>query len=448
MGSNLPSRFAKYIKDNDLLEREDKVLVAVSGGVDSMVLMSLLAGQGYKCGVAHCNFQLRGEEALEDEELVRIQAEKLGLPHFNIRFDTAGEMERTGESVQIAARRLRYDWFRQLSDAHGYTVVAIAHHADDSIETFFINLLRGTGLKGLTGINMVNGRVVRPLLFATRKEIADYANINGIPYREDSSNRSTKYLRNKIRLGLVPRIKEINPAFTEIMGANVQRLTDAQLFIDGAVGKIRNEVEEHRDGLVVIDPARIDPTLPRHFVIYELLAGYGFRGSVVEGLCDSLENDQTGKRFYSKDHVAYIDRGRIIIGPISEGDACGVDIGKDTLKAYCGNSALYFRFADIDAVETLNVPEHIALLDADKLKFPLHARRWKEGDSFIPLGMTGHKKVSDYLVDKKVPMAEKKRQFVILSGDNIVWLAGRRIDDRYRITDKTENVLKIIKEII
>ncbi|MCD8072103.1 MAG: tRNA lysidine(34) synthetase TilS, partial [Alistipes sp.] len=280
MESNLIYRFKKYIRDNGLLEPDDKVLLAVSGGVDSMVLMSLVVEAGYRCGVAHCNFQLRGQEAYEDELLVQNQAEKFGLEHYNIRFDTAGEMERTGESVQIAARRLRYDWFRQLCEQQGYTVIAIAHHADDSIETFFINLMRGTGLKGLMGISVVNGRVVRPLLFASRKEIADYAALNSIPFREDSSNRSTKYLRNKIRLGLIPRIKEINPQFTEVMGANVQRLTDAQIFINTAIELIRERTERHIDGLTVIDPSHIDASFPMHFIIYELLAKYGFRGSV------------------------------------------------------------------------------------------------------------------------------------------------------------------------
>ncbi|MCD7970165.1 MAG: tRNA lysidine(34) synthetase TilS [Alistipes sp.] len=446
MESNLLYRFRKYITENGLMDRQDKVLLAVSGGVDSMVLMSLMVEAGYNCGVAHCNFQLRGEEAVEDEELVCRQAEKLGLEHYNVRFDTAGEMERTGESVQIAARRLRYDWFAQLCTNHGYTVIAIAHHADDSIETFFINLIRGTGLKGLTGISVVNGRVVRPLIFASRKEIADYAALKEIPYREDSSNRSTKYLRNKIRLGLIPRIKEITPQFTELMAANVQRLTDAQLFINRAVELIRDRVEQHVDGLIVIDPADIDGSFPRNFVVYELLNKYGFKGDVVDGLCHALEKGETGKRFYSKDYVAYTDRGRIMFAPVKDEDTCGVDISKEMIKAYCGNSVFFFRFTDIDNIKTLDVPANIALLDADKLQFPLHARKWRDGDSFIPFGMSGRKKVSDYLVDCKVPMAEKNRQFVILSGEDIVWVAGRRIDDRYRITEDTENVLKIIKE--
>lgn len=448
METNLLQRFRYYVKNNSLFTKGDKILLAVSGGVDSMVMMSLFAEDGYEIGIAHCNFQLRGEESYEDEVLVEKEAVRYGVPFYNIRFDTAGEMERTGESVQIAARRLRYAWFDELSSRHGYSVIAIAHHADDSIETFFINMFRGTGLRGLTGINIINGRVVRPMLFATRKEIMDYAVINSIPYREDSSNRSTKYLRNKIRLGIVPRIKEINPKFPEIMGANLERLTDAQLFIDKGIEIIRGQVEENKDGLAVITPESIDPAFPKEFVIYELLAKYGFKGDVVRGLCVSLAEGQTGKRFYSKEYVAYADRGKIVVAPVTEEDVCEVEINKNARRAYCGNSVFYFEFMDIGALDDLKQPENIALLDADKLEFPLRARRWQDGDCFYPIGMKGRKKVSDYLIDEKVSGAEKQRQFVLLSGEDIVWLAGRRSDDRYKVTDDTDNVLKITKEII
>ena len=213
---NLLDSFQRYIDENDLATHDDKILLTVSGGVDSMVMLSLFVRSGYRVGVAHCNFQLRGVESEEDEELVRREAEKYGVPWYNKRFDTKGEMERTGESMEMAARRLRYAWFDELSREHGYTVVAIAHHIDDSIETFFINLLRGTGLRGLTGITTHAGKLIRPLMFASRKDILEYAVAQHIPYREDSSNRSTKYLRNKIRLGLVPRIKEISLSLIHI----------------------------------------------------------------------------------------------------------------------------------------------------------------------------------------------------------------------------------------
>ena len=259
--------FQRYIAENDLATHDDRILLTVSGGVDSMVMLSLFTRSGYRVGVAHCNFQLRGAESDEDEELVAREAARCGVPCYNRRFDTAGEMERTGESMEMAARRLRYAWFDALSCEEGYTVIAIAHHIDDSIETFFINLLRGTGLRGLTGISTQVGKVIRPLMFASRKEILEYAVQNRIPFREDSSNRSTKYLRNKIRLGLIPRIREINPKFTELMRKNIGRLTDAQLFIDHGIERIRREAVTSQGDTDTIRVDRIDPAFPREFVI-------------------------------------------------------------------------------------------------------------------------------------------------------------------------------------
>ena len=450
MSENLLERFIRYIREKELFTTSDKILLTVSGGVDSMVMMTLMVEAGYNVGVAHCNFQLRGQEAEEDEVLVERRAEALGIPCYNKRFDTKGEMERTGESVQIAARRLRYEWFDELCNEHAYTVVAIAHQADDSIETFFINLFRGTGLKGLTGISVMRDRIVRPLLFAPRKEIMEYALAHKVPFREDSSNNTTKYLRNKIRLGLVPRIREINPKFTELMRTNLGRLIDAQRFIDSTIARIRESVQEQNGEDCIIHPDRIPDDMPLNFVIYELLSSsFGFKGDVVESMCRSLKcGTQSGKRFYSRDKVACIDRGRIIISPINDNDSCEVKVEKFATRAYCGNSVLYFEWLDVDNIGSLQVPDNVALVDADSLEFPLILRRWSEGDSFIPLGMSGHKKVSDYLIDHKVAIPEKKRQFVLTSGDNIVWLIGRRVDDRYKITPRTENVLKITREII
>ncbi len=444
----LGNRFQDYIGSYSLFDKSERILLAVSGGVDSMVMMSLFCSAGYNVGIAHCNFGLRGEESDEDEVLVANEAARYGVPVYNVRFDTAGEMERTGESVQIAARRLRYAWFRELCGKEGYDVIAIAHHADDSIETFFINMFRGTGLRGLTGINMVNGRVVRPLLFASRREILDYATAHHIPFREDSSNRSTKYLRNKIRLGLIPRIKEISPNFLRVMVSNLKRLSDAQMFISHAVERIRADVEEHNDGYVTIDTSKIDAGFPIDFVIYELLGKHGFKGDVVDDLVRALHDGASGKRFYARDHVAYTDRNRIIVAPIGEDDPCSIEIGPKAYRVYAGNYMMLFQRLDIGDVDTLVQPENIALLDADKLEFPLEARRWQDGDAFTPFGMKGSKKVSDYLVDAKVSVPEKKRQLVLVSGGHIVWLVGRRIDDAYRVTSDTENVLKIIGEVV
>ncbi|MDE5579738.1 MAG: tRNA lysidine(34) synthetase TilS [Alistipes sp.] len=445
----LPEAFEQYIKENALLTHDDRILLTVSGGVDSMVMLSLFTRCGYRVGVAHCNFQLRGAESEEDEVLVADEAVRLGVECYNKRFDTLAEMERTGESMEMAARRLRYAWFEELRREHGYTAVAVAHHADDSIETFFINLLRGTGLRGLTGISQQTGRVVRPLMFASRKEILEFAVANRIPYREDSSNRSTKYLRNKIRLGLVPRIREINPEFTSLMQRNIGRLTDAQRFIAHSIERIRREVVTTKDGIDTIRPDRIDPAFPRGFVIYELLSSaYGFKGDVVDALCRALDQGATGRRFYSRERTAYIDRGKIVVAPTADDDPCLCEVERQASRSYCGNAVLYYEYTDIDTIKEFGVPEQIAQVDADKLQYPLTLRRWQEGDWFVPFGMTGRKKVSDFLTDAKVSAAEKQRQFVLLSGDDIVWLVGRRIDDRYRLTEETENVLRIIKEIV
>jgi len=445
----LADNFQRYIDENGLATRGQRILLTVSGGVDSMVMFSLFRECGYRVGVAHCNFQLRGEESDEDEVLVAREAERCGVPCYNRRFDTAGEMERTGESMEMTARRLRYAWFEELRQQEGYDLIAIAHHADDSIETFFINLLRGTGLRGLTGINIQIGRLIRPLLFASRKEILEYAVAKHIPFREDSSNRSTKYLRNKIRLGLVPRIREINPKFTDLMRRNIGRLEDAQLFIDGAIGVVRRTAVDSAGGIDTIRVADIDPAFPRDFVIYELLnSAYGFKGDVIDALCRTLEQGGSGRRFYAREHVAYVDRGTIVVGPIPSDDPCETKVERGALRSYCGNSVLYYERCDIDTIKNFGVPENVAQLDLDKLRYPLTLRRWREGDWFVPFGMTGRRKVSDFLIDRKVSMAEKGRQFVLLSGDDIVWLVGRRIDDRYRLTRDTESVLRITREIL
>ena len=386
----LLEEFEKYVAQNELFGHDDKILLTVSGGVDSMVMMSLFAASGYRFGVAHCNFQLRGQESDEDEALVAEQARRYGVELFNRRFDTQGEMERTGESMEMAARRLRYTWFRSLCDEHGYNVIAIAHHINDSIETFFINMLRGTGLRGLTGISVQAGRIVRPLMFATRKDILDYATAHRIPYREDSSNRSTKYLRNKVRLGIVPMLREINPQFTTVMRRNISRLTDAQTFIDRSVELIRRDAMTEQGGLYTLHVDRIDASLPLGYVVYEILNSmFGFKGDTVDALCHALQQNNTGRRFYSREWVATIDRGRIVIGRIADEDTCMTQVEQGVLRSYCGSSVLHYEYCDIDMIDSVTTPDNVALVDADKLRFPSTLRRWQQGDWVVRLGMSG-----------------------------------------------------------
>lgn len=443
----LSDKFQHYIMEHKLCSHDDRILLAVSGGVDSMVMLSLFAQAGYQVGVAHCNFQLRGAEADEDDLLVEQEATRHEVPFYGIRFDTLAEVAATGESVEMAARRLRYTWFNTLCKEHGYNKIAIAHHADDSVETFFINLLRGTGLRGLTGISVVNGLLIRPLLFSQRKEIIDFALSQKISYREDSTNATTKYLRNKFRLGIVPRIKEISPNFTETMAANVERLTAAQQFIDQSMELIRRETLHQEENTTTVEVSRIPASLPAEFVIFELLRGFGFSGEVIGNLYRTLTTGHgSGKRFFSKDNVAYIDRGRILITPIPDDEYCTIEIPAEASHTDCGGFILTFETIEADDIDSLRQPEHVALLDASKLTYPLILRRWSDGDTFIPFGMERHKKISDFLIDQKISLPDKRRQFVLTSGKEIVWVIGHRIDDRYKVEESTINVLRIVRQ--
>lgn len=446
MADKLFARCRDYIAKHALLEPDDKVLLAVSGGVDSMVLLHLFSRFEYRLGVAHCNFHLRGEEGDEDARSVEEKCRELGIDHFNIDFDTMAEVNATGESVEMAARRLRYDWFRRLCAEHGYTKIVIAHHADDSVETFFINLIRGTGLRGLTGIHVTNGNIVRPLLFAARREILDYAHENKIAFRVDSSNLTTKYLRNKIRLGVVPRIKEISPQFGTTMTANVERLSNALVFIDRQMDKIRQEITSRVGDSEVIAVERIDRQLPRDYVIYEMLRPYGFSAEVVGDLIHGLGAGKSGVRFFSNTHVAYLNRRHIIVKDIRQSESYSLTVERHEDKVYGLGGLLTFEVVEREDIGELRQPEHIALLDADRVVWPLTVRIWEEGDSFVPLGMSGHKKVSDFLIDEKVPLPDKETQLVVESSGEIVWLVGRRIDDRCKITDATTHVLRIARE--
>ncbi|MFI3316114.1 MAG: tRNA lysidine(34) synthetase TilS [Rikenellaceae bacterium] len=447
--TNLLEKFEQFISNNRMASKEDRILLTVSGGVDSMVMLDLFARCGYKVGVAHCNFQLRGDESDEDELLVARVADELGVEIYNKRFETAAEVEASGDSMEMVARRQRYEWFDELCCEHGYNVIAVAHHIDDSIETFFINLFRGTGLKGLTGIAAHRGHIIRPMMFAQRKDILEYATSRKITYREDSSNRSTKYLRNKIRLGLIPRVKEINPKFSSLMRQNIDRLINAQKFINATIENIGHEIIRQEQGIYHLDLSRIDDNLPQAFVIYELLnSNFGFKGDVVDALIASIKSDSSGRRFYSKEYVAYTNRGEILITKIPMDDTCEVSVEKHLLRSYCGNSVLLYEHLDIGELENFNTPEKVALIDADKLEYPLVIRRWSEGDQFTPLGMSGRKKVSDFLIDQKVSQPEKERQFVLVSAGQIVWLIGRRVSEKFKVDYESENILRITKEIL
>ena len=441
---SLVEKFRSYVAHEGLFTHDDTILLAVSGGVDSMVLMSLAREAGYRFAVAHCNFHLRGEESDGDELLVEREVRKMGVPYHVTHFDTYGEVASTGDSIEMVARRLRYAWFDELCDANGYSAVVIAHHIDDSIETHFINMLRGTGARGLAGIASRNGRVVRPLLFATREEIETYATQNNIPFRVDSSNMSMKHLRNRVRHEVVPMLKGLNPHFTTIMQRNMTHLGQAQSFIDASMAIIKRAVLSEDRGVFRIDIAAIDASLPRNFVIYEILSSeFGFRREVVTDICVAFDNGATGRRFFAVDRMAVVDRDAILVMPIAEDDDVEIRVDNDAVSATLGGVKFSFEVLAMADVATLNQGADVALLDADRVTFPLTIRRWREGDAMVPFGMAGRKKISDMLIDAKVSLVEKREQYLLLSGGDVTWLVGRRIDNRYAVRKDTLRVLRV-----
>lgn len=431
--------FRQYIRSRQLIEPGERILVAVSGGIDSMTLLDLMRQAfGGRIAAAHCNFSLRGAESDGDQQLVENYCRQHSIPCHTVRFDTEAEARGHGESIQMAARRLRYDWFESLCREHRYDKIAIAHHADDSAETFFINLVRGTGLRGLTGIGDRRGRIIRPLLFARRDEITAYAALNGIPYREDSTNATLKYLRNRLRHDILPRLDSASGnRFARTMEENLMRLQQAQQFIDLQIEKLRDKaLRDHSVDLSALDPESLS------FELYELLRPYGFAPETAEDMAGVLRSRSTdsdvtasGKRFDAPEWSAAIDRGRILLAPRT------VEPFRDERIAEDDPRIEWLTVSELP--DSLATPPNVAYLTADALRFPLLLRQWREGDWFIPLGMAGQKKVSDFLIDAKVPLPDKARQGVLVTGETIVWLVGRRIDDRYKVRQDARRIVRI-----
>jgi tRNA(Ile)-lysidine synthase len=435
-------RFQQYCTTHRLHHDNSQWLLAVSGGIDSMTLAHLCCAGGFAAGIAHCNFSLRGADSDGDEQFVQQWAQAHRLPFFSIRFDTKRYAEERGISTQMAARDLRYAWFEEIRTAQHFTDLVVAHHADDNAETLLLNLTRGTGLKGLCGMQPVNGYIIRPLLFATRKEIEAYAAVNNIAYREDCTNAQTDYARNHIRHNVVPALQKINPAIVESMSQTAQHLTQAHRIIAGERKRIAATLCSHAADGLHISIAALKQTPHYDFWLFELLQPYNFSGAVVAEILEAL-NGQSGKRFYSASHELLKDREALIIVPRAENKPPVETPIAKSCNALLSPVAMQFDYRQNDENFVLLRDQNIANLAVEKLKFPLTLRLWREGDTFRPLGMKGFKKVSDFLIDEKVSLHDKSQQYVLVSGDDIVWLAGRRIDERYKITDRTKEIAVI-----
>lgn len=428
-----------YVRKQGLCRPGDRILLAVSGGVDSVVMAHLFREMGYACALAHCNFQLRGEDSVLDEHFVKSLAEEWDMPVFVKRFRVEERVKEEGISVQMAARELRYAWFEELLHENAYELVATAHNRNDSVETFFLNLSRGTGLRGLTGIPPKNDRVIRPLLFASRKEILAYCEKNRLKYREDASNRETKYHRNKIRHDVIPMMEQINPEFTETMALNMERLGEVQEIFQQTVDRVRKELFITGHGEMRVEIVRLKSLAPRSTWLYELFSPFGFTRLQCEGI-ERIMDAKPGRRSLSTSHQLFKDRDHLILVP-----ATPKQYDRYYLDSPENPSLLPFPM-DVEVVDridldTIPADPMIACLDQDELHYPLIIRHWQHGDYFYPLGMDQMKKLSDFFVDSKVPVPQKERTWILASGKKIVWIMGYRIDHRFRITEKTRKIL-------
>ncbi|MEL1241063.1 tRNA lysidine(34) synthetase TilS [Flavobacterium flavipallidum] len=413
-----------------------KLLLATSGGIDSMVLVHLLHELNYDIAMSHCNFQLRGLESFGDQKFIQDYAEANEIPLFLTQFDTEAFAKDYKLSTQIAARKLRYNWFYELLETENYDYILTAHHSDDAIETFIINLSRGTGLDGLVGIPAQNDKIIRPLLPFSRKEIQEYASQNQIQWREDSSNASDKYLRNKIRHHIVPLLKELNPHFLEYFQKTTSYLKQSQELVEDAAVMVYQQVAKEEGENIHIDLQQL-LRLPNYkSYLYQWLKEFGF--TAWEDIYYLVES-QSGKQVFSADYRLLKDRMQLILSPIQEGDETVYLIEKDTQEIENPLMLVFSRVNEISKASHTTI-----FVDEDKLAFPLVLKRWEEGDSFQPFGMNGKtKKLSKLFKDEKLSLIEKENAWVLWSENQIVWVVGIRQDERFKIDDTTKKILKI-----
>ncbi len=439
------SQFKKYISNNNLLQPNSEVLLAISGGIDSVVMLDLFSKTKIKFAIAHCNFQLRGDESDSDEMFVVYLAKKYNVKIYSSICDASKYSKTNKLSTQEAARELRYNWFNKVYLNNNFSTIAIAHNQNDSIETFFINLFRGAGIKGLKSIPVKRDNIIRPLMFATRIQIEEYVKSNNLEYREDSSNASNHYLRNNIRHNLIPKIKEISPGFAKSAQKSINNLSDVDLLLQSVINQKRDHlfVNDTKNNILV-SINELNKLIPNDIWLYYLLKEFGFSRQVTDAICISInKNEQNiGSVYCSPNHELLIDRDYVIIRKINVTKE--LRIAQITIDQKAIISPIKLLLENHKNTPDFNFSrnKNIAYFNLDKLSFPLTIRPWQVGDKIIPFGMNGSKLVSDILIDNKVNSFEKENTFVLLSGKKIIWVIGHRASNDFRVTKSTNNIYR------
>ncbi len=437
---DLEQAFETFFQEHQLFTPAGRILVAVSGGVDSMVLAHLMRQSNQKFGIAHCNFRLRGAASDADEQFVRDLATAWRIPVFIHHFNTKKYAEENGLSVQMAARELRYTWFEIIRESEGFNCIATGHNLNDSVETSLLNFVRGTGITGLGGIPVQNGHVVRPLLFATREAILNYAQENSIQWREDSSNLKDNYTRNAIRLHVVPKLTGLNPAFLSAASNTMRHVRDADKNLQFLLGRFFGQPGP--DGVYHLPKSKLETLPALQSALFDFLQPFGFTADQVQQIVHCW--GQTGTEWQSTaGYRLVMDRDELLLTNIVR-QAAAVTISKDDLMVRLPDGgSLMFLHAPSKAVFP-DDPKTV-LVDAAELRFPLHLRHWEPGDIFQPLGMAGNRqKLQDFFTNQKLSKLEKEQAWILTDDEaRIVWIVGKRLDERFKVTDSTAEFLKI-----
>ncbi len=437
--------FRSNISKNKLFAKTDKLLLAFSGGIDSVVLAMLLKEAGYDFELAHCNFKLRGKESDTDEKFCKDFAKKINIKIHSHQFKTKEYVKKTKLSVQMAARELRYNWFMDLVKKNKYKYVLTAHHANDAIETLLINLVRGTGINGLQGIPQKQNLIVRPLLFATKSEIQTYAKKNKLIFRNDSSNDEVKYKRNFLRHEIIPGLKKLNPSLENTFENNIRLFKQTASVLKQFISEKKKLIVTGDKNDLKIDLKKLLKEESAELLLFEWLHPLDFNASQAEQIFTALDIKSSGKLFFSPTHKALIDRDHIFVELLEP---------KTSKSEYILNGIADFKKLPFALEANLSIDKkiisgkNIAQIDFQKSLFPMKLRKWQQGDRFMPLGMEGFKKISDFLINQKLSRFEKENIWLLLNKNEVVWVVGQRLDERYKINSKTKKILKLqLKEV-